>query len=441
MSQKPSSPPLRPPNAVPSTSTPAALVLRQVQPSLAAAPPEVLPIRNRLQERASKGYVFDDCIREYNPDQLQLKCEGQAKGKKYQVHGVNLLNRDNLDTTTASRRLQRRREQHNRIERKRRDLINQYIAELTELVMPPAASSATTTAKRLRPGVAPHGDEDEDGDDGEDGLGGSGSGSKPGRSDVLRRTVHYVRSLAVENETLKSQQLELSSEIELLRKRLEKFELAPGASSPPPLHPRPPQKRALLADSHLPRSPFPAPIPPPNLRAIPAASSSARPASPFPPDVYCTHLGLDGPPLSSPFPPFSSPASGRADPVYYQSSPFLPPPFHSSTSSSPPFHGPSCPFDPELPPALSSATAPPLANPYRHPWERDPLYPPGPPLHLARPTEGAEVPTGPKSRAPGISGLAYAPPPSRDNNDSLTLIEDNPNPMDQLTRSSVYHLQ
>ncbi|KAJ1954195.1 hypothetical protein IWQ62_005816 [Dispira parvispora] len=179
------------------------------------APPEKVPIGDKLRERASKGYVFDDCIREYNPDQLQQKCNGQAKGKKYHVNGINVLNRDNLDTTTASRRLQRRREQHNRIERKRRDLINQYINELTALVVNPSSKSSNKDVDTI-PTLEPRTDSATS----DSAMMAVAMGQKMGRSDVLRRTVERVQQLMKDNQALTARNRILEDENARLRRQL-----------------------------------------------------------------------------------------------------------------------------------------------------------------------------------------------------------------------------
>ncbi|KAJ1655187.1 hypothetical protein IWQ61_005014 [Dispira simplex] len=188
-------------------------------------PPETVPIGDKLRERASKGYVFDDCIREYNPDQLQQKCNGQAKGKKYHVNGINVLNRDNLDTTTASRRLQRRREQHNRIERKRRDLINQYINELTALVVHPSLS---TESPNRDVDVIPTLEPQTDSTTSDSAMVATAMGQKMGRSDVLRRTVERVQQLMKDNQALTIRNHTLEDENVRLRRQLR------GTDYPPP---------------------------------------------------------------------------------------------------------------------------------------------------------------------------------------------------------------
>ncbi|KAK3842027.1 MAG: hypothetical protein J3R72DRAFT_444246 [Linnemannia gamsii] len=72
-------------------------------------------------------FELDDVLREYTPDQFKT-C------KAYDVGGVNILNKKPVDSKTALDKIKRRRETHNRVERRRRDCINQLIDELTALL-------------------------------------------------------------------------------------------------------------------------------------------------------------------------------------------------------------------------------------------------------------------------------------------------------------------
>ncbi|KAI8601152.1 hypothetical protein EDD21DRAFT_297552, partial [Dissophora ornata] len=69
--------------------------------------------------------------------------------KSFDLAGVNILNRKPLDTKTALDKLQRRRETHNRVERKRRDCINQLIDDLTKLLPPKHLEEATSKCHRV----------------------------------------------------------------------------------------------------------------------------------------------------------------------------------------------------------------------------------------------------------------------------------------------------
>ncbi|KAG1325844.1 hypothetical protein G6F62_008332 [Rhizopus arrhizus] len=52
----------------------------------------------------------------------------------YRVNGVNILNRKNLDTSTVIERIQRRKENHNHIEKRRRSTMNGIIRDLSKII-------------------------------------------------------------------------------------------------------------------------------------------------------------------------------------------------------------------------------------------------------------------------------------------------------------------
>ncbi|KAF9560548.1 hypothetical protein EC968_006118 [Mortierella alpina] len=111
-------------------------------------------------------FELDDVLRKYSPEQFKT-CEA------YDVGGVNILNKKPVDSKTALDKIKRRREVHNRVERRRRDCINQLIDELTSLL--------------------PREDAD--------------SMSKCHRVNVLRAAVAHIQNLTHQNENL-NQQLE-----------------------------------------------------------------------------------------------------------------------------------------------------------------------------------------------------------------------------------------
>ncbi|KAF8928681.1 hypothetical protein BGZ58_009454 [Dissophora ornata] len=80
-----------------------------------------------------------------------ISSETYKTTKTFDLAGVNILNRKPLDTRTALDKLQRRRETHNRVERKRRDCINQLIDDLTQLL--PAKHLEEVTSKCHRVNV------------------------------------------------------------------------------------------------------------------------------------------------------------------------------------------------------------------------------------------------------------------------------------------------
>ncbi|KAG0254899.1 hypothetical protein BG011_005437 [Mortierella polycephala] len=130
--------------------------------------PKNINNKNQPNSKANKGerivFQLDDVLRKYSPEQFKT-C------KAYDVGGVNILNKKPVDSKTALDKIKRRRETHNRVERRRRDCINQLIDELTSLL--------------------PR----EDGD----------SASKCHRVNVLKTAVTYIQDLTRHNETLNQQ--------------------------------------------------------------------------------------------------------------------------------------------------------------------------------------------------------------------------------------------
>ncbi|KAK9722794.1 hypothetical protein K7432_002416 [Basidiobolus ranarum] len=133
--------------------------------SKAVEPPK--PKQNVRFKRNLPGYRFEDSIREYCPSKLQSKENLKKTKESYTVNGVNMLNKSDMDSSTALNRIKKKREQHNRVERRRRDMINSAIEEIAEIV----------------PKV-----EDKE---------------KSARGDVLRLTIDYIRELQSELESLK----------------------------------------------------------------------------------------------------------------------------------------------------------------------------------------------------------------------------------------------
>ncbi|KAL0078909.1 hypothetical protein F4703DRAFT_1796986 [Phycomyces blakesleeanus] len=102
-------------------------------------------------------------------DKKNKTLEANKQGA-YQVNGVNILNRTDLDSKTAIERIQKRRENHNHIERRRRDLINNTIHEIS-LVVPNAVHQ----------------------------------GRRPNRGHILKAALYYIKELSHENTVLKQQ--------------------------------------------------------------------------------------------------------------------------------------------------------------------------------------------------------------------------------------------
>ncbi|KAJ2448839.1 hypothetical protein GGF42_004970 [Coemansia sp. RSA 2424] len=98
----------------------------------------------QLQPRPSSSSDVDSEVQSNKPLFLNFTAElapfsssNKKKPKKknvYKVSGVNILNRNSVDSKTALERLQRRRENHNFVERRRRDNINHTITTLSSLI-------------------------------------------------------------------------------------------------------------------------------------------------------------------------------------------------------------------------------------------------------------------------------------------------------------------
>ncbi|KAJ1980898.1 hypothetical protein H4R34_002279 [Dimargaris verticillata] len=431
-----------PPPQDPAADLKIPIVLENPSPS-GPAVKESTSIRDKLRERASKGYVFDDCLRTYNPSQLQQKCDGQSKGKKYHVHGVNVLNRDNLDTFTASRRIERRREQHNRIERKRRDLINQYIKELTDLVVDgddSAPSSAQATPTLTAGPTHTQGVQfkyENSGPDTSLPWSLAPSNNKLGRSDILRRTVERLRQLLQDNQTLQAR----VDALERDNARLSQAQLAPSPSHPTP---RPPDS--------APREP------------LPSLRTYFDPSKPLPTSANTTSLPPFVPPtFATPRAP-GGPIATEKSHTSYRPYPLTPSALYSPALLPGPAPLPSAGlppqglFSPELmtPNRTHDAVTPPHTSPtllsppsrvldhgpLRH--SSGPLYPTLPP----HPTQQTWYqPARKKSTAgaslypPGGLLIPVLAPPSAQDDESSQLVYDNANPMDQLTRNEVYRTQ
>ncbi|KAJ2353667.1 hypothetical protein GGF43_003444, partial [Coemansia sp. RSA 2618] len=91
----------------------------------------------------------------------------KRKSNVYKVSGINILNRNSVDSKTALERLHRRRENHNFVERRRRDNINHTITTLSTLI--PSCTE---------------------------------EGAKLNKGSILQMAVEYIRDLRDTNELL-----------------------------------------------------------------------------------------------------------------------------------------------------------------------------------------------------------------------------------------------
>ncbi|KAI9025084.1 hypothetical protein CLU79DRAFT_746214 [Phycomyces nitens] len=121
-------------------------------------------------KRLPNQALFLNFTSDLNPQKKSKKKSKPKKQAAYKVNGVNILNRNNLDSKTAIERIQRRRENHNHVERRRRDNINNTILELSQVV-----------PNALQPG------------------------QKPNKGNILKLALDYIKDLQLDNQRLKIQ--------------------------------------------------------------------------------------------------------------------------------------------------------------------------------------------------------------------------------------------
>jgi len=66
---------------------------------------------------------------------------GKTRSSAYKINGLNILNRNSLDSRTALEMIRRRRENHNHVERRRRDTLNSTILQIAD-ILPNCSSTA-----------------------------------------------------------------------------------------------------------------------------------------------------------------------------------------------------------------------------------------------------------------------------------------------------------
>ncbi|CAO3593823.1 unnamed protein product [Absidia cylindrospora] len=115
--------------------------------------------------------LFLNFTSDLSPQKTNRSSNNRKRQTAYRVNGVNILNRNNIDSKTAIERIKKRRENHNYVERRRRDNINNTILELSQIV-----------PNALQPD------------------------QKPNKGNILKLTLDYVKKLQAENITLKSNQ-------------------------------------------------------------------------------------------------------------------------------------------------------------------------------------------------------------------------------------------
>jgi hypothetical protein len=68
-------------------------------------------------------YPLEHRLKTYSPEKIHQQLIDAASTKKMLVNGVNILNNRSIDCSTAKDRIRQRRETHNKVERRRRDIL------------------------------------------------------------------------------------------------------------------------------------------------------------------------------------------------------------------------------------------------------------------------------------------------------------------------------
>lgn len=84
----------------------------------------------------SKHSSTGEHVSENNPDPTS-PATVPFKSQSFVVNGINILNKNSVDSDTAMHRIIQRRKTHNRVERRRRDRMNNLFSELSR-AMPPS---------------------------------------------------------------------------------------------------------------------------------------------------------------------------------------------------------------------------------------------------------------------------------------------------------------
>ncbi|KAI9496097.1 hypothetical protein BDB00DRAFT_869727 [Zychaea mexicana] len=123
-----------------------------------------------ITERRS-SYPLQQRLKIHNPDTMARRLNQEKTQGKLVVNGVNILNKSCLDKDIILDRMKQRRETHNRVERRRRDMLNGLINQLAQ-AMPQTVFSEP---------------------------------EKCHRAEILRQAISYIQSIQQENEAMRAQ--------------------------------------------------------------------------------------------------------------------------------------------------------------------------------------------------------------------------------------------
>ncbi|KAG0205765.1 hypothetical protein BGX28_002688 [Mortierella sp. GBA30] len=173
---------------------------------------------------------------------------GKTRQSAYKINGLNILNRNSLDSRTALEMIRRRRENHNHVERRRRDTLNSTILQIAE-ILPNCSSTA-----------------------------------KLNKGTILRLALDHLRALHTENHSLRSENAALRFFYQGSQMRRHGPQGPAGSQSHPgqqgPAHSQHPHastsRGVVSSSSGISTPPI---IPGPGQGTIPCLASSAPPPS------------------------------------------------------------------------------------------------------------------------------------------------------------------
>ncbi|KAF8971989.1 hypothetical protein BGZ46_010182, partial [Entomortierella lignicola] len=154
--------------STPSVQTPQAIKPRPaLRPLLPSRPTSPQPLNLSRQNQSSEI----DSSKDKNSSSTNSKSSSSGKTRQsaYKINGLNILNRNSLDSRTALEMIRRRRENHNHVERRRRDTLNSTILQIAE-ILPNCSSTA-----------------------------------KLNKGTILRLALDHLRALHTENHSLRSE--------------------------------------------------------------------------------------------------------------------------------------------------------------------------------------------------------------------------------------------
>ncbi|KAF8940144.1 hypothetical protein BGZ58_007621 [Dissophora ornata] len=179
------------------------------------------------------------------PNTTTTNSTGKTRQSAYKINGLNILNRNSLDSRTALEMIRRRRENHNHVERRRRDTLNSTILQIAE-ILPNCSSTA-----------------------------------KLNKGTILRLALDHLRALHTENHSLRSENAALRFFYQGSQSRRNGPQ-GPGSvqGHPGTVPPQPPHNGARAGASSSSGMNTPPIIPGPGQGTIPSLAASATQIQP-----------------------------------------------------------------------------------------------------------------------------------------------------------------